>query len=81
MKYALIVNEIVHELFDTRPVFHSSLEIDEVDDNVEVYFIRKGDSYVKPPVVEMPTYQPPVSAEIQSLLDRIAALEAKAGGT
>lgn len=81
MKYALIIDDEVRELFEQAPVFHPSLEIDEVDDDVEVYFVREGDAYVKPPVVEFarPEYQSPWSTEMQSLLDRIEALEAKLG--
>jgi len=80
MQYALIVNDEVRELFAEPPVFHPSLEIAEVDDDVEVYFVRVGDSYVPPssPFAQ-PEYPSPWAAEMQSLLDRIEALEAKLG--
>ncbi len=58
--FALIVDNIVHELFEVRPNFHPSLEIAEVPMNVETSWIRNQDGVFTAPPIPEPLAPAPV---------------------
>ena len=59
--FALIVDDIVHEIFEVCPHFHPSLEIVEVPVDVETFWIRNQDGvFTAPPPIPVPIEPTPV---------------------
>jgi hypothetical protein len=52
MRYAIIVNNFVYELFESPPEVHPSIEVVQVPtDDVQVGWVREGDNFAPPPPV------------------------------
>lgn len=49
MKYALIINEAVHEIFDTDPRYPRGMDVRQVGDNVQVGWTVTKDGKASPP--------------------------------